>query len=279
MPFLGYEKWEEHLYKPYDKVDVDIPCDDLEAYRLYPSLRHLYYKPIVLDMLGVYNAPSGSPVDRYPLIQKPVFNPWGMGMGVKVFDGDYDKDRDYVPGHFLMEKWEGEHKSIDMLVRDGEVLFHQSTIGYPGPGQTFDYWELIQDELLISDDIRTLVTSTHFTGCINIELISGNIVEICLRHSGQFVDMYDPKFLDNVVQLYKGNNITQMRQASQQYSVPVFVNELSEVALNVVHPLLIKTIDPDCSPKGGIRLGYINASNLDIAMEARKEILHVIDNH
>lgn len=277
MPFLGYEKWEEFIYESYEDVDVEIPCDDLEAYRLNPTLRHLYYKPIVLDLIGVYNALSGSPVDRYPLIQKPAINPWGMGMGVKTIEGP--EDLEYIPGHFMMEKWEGEHKSIDMLVRDGEILFHQTAIGYPGPDQTFDFWELIQDELLLSDDVQSLITNTHYTGCVNVELISNNMVEICLRHSGQFVDMYDPRFLDNVIELYKGNKITQMRQVSHQYSVPVFVNELSEAALSIVHPLLIKTIEPDCSPKGGIRLGYINASNLNTAMEARKEILYVINSH
>lgn len=279
MPFLGFEKWEEHLYEPYRDLDVEIPCDDLEAYRLNPSLRYLYYKPIVLDIIGVYNAPSGSPVDRYPLIQKPVFNPWGMGMGVRVFDSDYDEDRDYVPGHFLMEKWEGEHKSIDMLVRDGEILFHQSTIGHPGPDQTFDYWELVQDKLLISDAIQTLIFNTRFTGCVNLELISGNMVEICLRHSGQFVDMYDTQFLDNLVKLNTGNNITQMKQVSGRYSVPVFVDELCDEAIKIEHPMLIKTVDPDCNPRGGMRLGYINTTNLKEAMEARREILNVVNNH
>lgn len=279
MPFLGYEKWEEHIYEPFGDVGVDIPCDDLNAYRLNPTLRHYFYKPLLLDLLGEYNAPSGSPVQSYPVIQKPALNPWGMGMGVRIFDTYYDHTSDYVPGHFLMKKHEGIHRSIDCLVLDGNLEFTQTAIGHPSTGQTFNYWELVRDEFLIPDKIRTLISQTKFTGCINIELIGYNLIELTFRHSGQFVDMYDKGFLSNIISLYISKTYTDIEQVSGRFSVPVFVPDVYDERLAPYYGALTVTIDPANSPVGGQRFGYINTSNLHEALELRQEIQNVVNNH
>ena len=281
MPFLGIEKWEEHIFESYD-VEVDIPCDDVYAYKLNPSHRHLYYKPLVLDLLGVYNAPSGSPVNSYPVIQKPVINPFGMGMGVEAFESDYDEDRDYKPGTFIMEKYEGQHTSVDCLVVDGNLEFTQTAIGIPGPGQTFEYWELIKRENSLPQKIKNFIETTNYTGAMNIEMIGRNLIEIALRFSGQFVDMYHEFFLTNIISLYKGTGITHpIEQVSGRYSVPIFVPDVYDerLAQFCSSDLITYTLEADITLPGGQRFGYINTDDLECALALRKEIHNAIDDH
>lgn len=272
--FVGYDSWEASLYEPYANIQSEIPCDDVEAYRLLPDYRHLFYKPLICDYFGVYNVPIGARCVRYPVIQKPTINPYGMGMGVReVLSAE---DELYVPGTFYMERLEGEHKSIDIMIHNGLPVFHQSAVGKTAIGQTFDYWELIEDELDFDIIVFIIENLTGYSGMLNVETIGNVPIELTFRHAGQFVDMYSSDFLNQLVNIYTNNdvNVSKLEQVTGRYSVPIFVPFIDESRCNDINIPFVKTVDTvDYNPSGGKRLGYINTTDLEGALKDREEIL------
>lgn len=271
--FVGYDTWEGPLYEPYNNIDVTIPCDDVEAYRANPRYRHLFFKPLVCDYFGVYNVPVGSAHVRYPAIQKPVINPFGMGMGTR--EVNCKADERYIPGTFYTEKLVGEHKSVDIMVLDGLPVFHQSAIAHKGDGFTFDYWELIQDDLDWEVILFIVENMGDYSGMLNIETINNKPIELTLRMSGQFIDMYCDDFIDQIVNIYnnKDVNVENLEQIAGAYSVPIFVPFLDESRCRDISVPFVNTIDSDdYNPIGGKRLGYINTRDLQDGLQKREEI-------
>ena len=271
--FVGYDTWEEPLYKPYENIESVIPCDDVTAYRVNPNFRHLFYKPLISDYFGVYNVPVGSKDLRYPAIQKPVINPFGMGMGTR--EVTCKADERYLPGTFYSEKLVGEHKSIDTMVVDGLPVFHQSAVAHKAEGFTFDYWELIEDDLEWEVILFVVECMGNYSGMLNIETINNKPIELTLRMSGQFIDLYCSDFVDQIVNIYNNNdvNVVNLEQVTNAYSVPIFVPFLDESRCRGIDIPFVNTIDvDDYNPSGGKRLGYINTKDLQDGLQRREDI-------
>lgn len=94
--------------------------EDYHAWEAYPDYRWVFNKLELSLRLGYHAGPAGIPVDKTGwYIVRPVYNPYGMGIGAhkKWLDVDWQdamSDHKHIPpGYFWCEWFEGAHYSID----------------------------------------------------------------------------------------------------------------------------------------------------------------------
>lgn len=191
----------------------------------------------------------------------------------------------------------GEHYSTDMAIVAGEPIWFSHTKGIAGPEQTWDYWEVNMpgDDYLrrsLTDFVKKHLSG--YSGMANIETIGEKIIEVHLRFSEQWPDLYGPWFLSSLVDLYQGKkwsgSLLLDGQAKRGFSVPRFDDEKyarqgtisDEILRGIERALGVSSItmayDPDlplkiCArPPGGFRIAWVNGFDLDACFEARQMI-------
>lgn len=229
MAFLTPGKWEERIFKKYDDLleGTVIPLYDEDVWNYFPQQRWLFNKLQVSQILGYESAPHGLKPPHYPVFSKPIYNLAGEGIGVEKWEKE--EDEKYVPGHFWMPYFEGHHISTDVLVYHNEILWSTSAMGEPAEDGKFDRWVIVPDvkiELFpaIKEFIKYKIFSTY-VGALNFETLGGKIIEIHSRFTTQWLEFYDPNFLNAVVHLYKDKNpdtAKKLKQSAKGYSIPSF---------------------------------------------------------
>jgi hypothetical protein len=175
----------------YDKLysilkcpqDLEIPLNDLDAWKKYPYYRWVYNRLEISEFQNVLNAPLPIKPEKYPVIIKPIINLYGMGLNIQKIDNENQFDDIWYNNNFWMEYFEGEHYSYDLIILNGEIQYHICFHGikndeYDG---CFCYWVSIKTE--IPKIINKLVNEkmSGYTGCMNIEMIGNHIIECHLR--------------------------------------------------------------------------------------------------
>jgi hypothetical protein len=189
----------------------------------------------------------------------------------------------------------GDHYSTDVAVAAGTAVWFSHARGMPGPQQTWDYWEVNALADVSLGSIITAFIKNHlpeYTGMLNIEIIGGKIIEVHLRFSEQWPDLYGSWFLPALVDLYAGKGWTGPAladgKAKTGYSVVLFDDEkyarqgsICDDKLRNVEALcgvssVTMAYDPDlpleiCArPPGGFRIAWVNGFDLDRCFMARK---------
>src|SRR5262249_19287858 len=108
-------------------------------------------------------------------------------------------------GHFWMTLLKGEHISTDVAILNGRAVWFRHARGIPLGEGTFDYW-------LVEAARRAALESycgdwiarhlARYTRMANMQSIGGRIIEVPLRFSDQWPDLYGAGWLDAVVGLY-----------------------------------------------------------------------------
>lgn len=210
MPFLGVLPEREWLFKPEPKSEIGV--SDAEAWRLNPAHRHIYNKLAVAEAQGLLAAPCGVdplahglPAQAH-LFVKPIINLAGMSLGTQTTTAD-QLQRDPKrcnPGSFWCEFLEGEQTSTDCLVLDGQVLWFAHTRASAEKNANRPvYWEvgvsLPEQESSIAEFISAQLAG--YTGLCNLEMIGDWIIEVHLRGSNGFFDLYGETFFLSWVEL------------------------------------------------------------------------------
>lgn len=287
MPFIGYDPWEE-LYFKNIKVpkNIVIPVDDVEAYQLYPEFNWVYDKTNICETQNIICAPTPVNAEDYPVFVKPIINLWGMGAGAHPVYSYVEMKETFKPGNFWMPYYTGQQYSTDCVIIDGELIWVCHAEGFPFfnlPG-TFDYWEIKPNDILdvcilIIDWVRAHLSD--YTGMLNIETIGDKIIEVHLRFSPQFIDLYPDDFLKAVVKLYDKKKWNFDNQRTQGYSLVLFATEYIKNFKLLEKPNAILSIQ-DCTkgnlvdasqPIGGVRLAVINSRNFKEASQYRRNII------
>ena len=208
MPFYGVLPERRHLFQPEPKADVGV--SDAAAWRLNPRHRRVYDKLELALAVGLRAAPCG--VDPLELgmapdalvFIKPVINLAGMSLRARAVPASAVPSD---PGCFWCEYLSGCHTSTDCLVRDGEVLWLAHTVGSRQKDRERSVcWEVGVErpelEPVMAGWVRRLLTG--YTGICNIEMIGGRPIEVHLRGSNGFFDLYGPAFMPAWVALVDG---------------------------------------------------------------------------
>jgi hypothetical protein len=214
-----------------------------------------------------------------------------MGMGSRVIRSPAEYDQHHAPGHMWMTLMQGRHVSSDVAVVAGEPVWWRHVTGHPGPGGTFDYWMVhaeAEAELETSCGGWIRRNLVDYTGMINLETIGGAIIEVHLRFSDQWPDLYGDGFVEALIGLY-GEGRWRFADAQRRdgYSVVLFGPwgpRYRHPPRRLVDELLLA---PDVSsvqitfhedraperhamPPGGFRLAIVNTFDLDAGLAARE---------
>src|SRR5947208_11143287 len=227
MPICEADPWRlqyfEHTACP---PDVNIPTEDADAWLWYPGHRWVYDKVAIALSQGLDAGPHGVPPPRFPVFSKPIVNLKGMGIASRVLTSETEYEESLTPGHMWMTLLGGRHVSSDVAVVDGEPRWWRHVTGEPGNEGTFDHWTVHAERDGGIEEYCGTWIRRHlkgYTGILNAESIGGRIIEVHLRMSDQWPDLYGAGWVDAVVRLYcEGRWDFNDRDRREGYSVVLF---------------------------------------------------------
>lgn len=181
MPFLGHNA--DLAADTYVKKPVALGDD--AAWTLYPYFRSLMNKLYVAEsqglecsLLGSTQAPS-----RYPVVVRPVYNLYGMGLGTAFVHNEDQLEELMQPASFWCEFLTGPHLSIDLAIQNGKLLWHGAFQGFKDTSNQFTHWSVVTvPPARVQYTLTWLrVYAPTFIGMVNVEMIGKRIIEVHLR--------------------------------------------------------------------------------------------------
>ncbi|KAH1417247.1 hypothetical protein KXV70_008845 [Aspergillus fumigatus] len=245
------------------------------------------------------------------MFSKPINNLSGAGAGARIIHTLDEYWRSFVPGHMWSALLTGEHISTDIAVDAGRAVWFAHTKGVAGPDKTWEYWEVNTPvepslEKYITDFVEPHLAG--YTGMMNVETIGGKIIEVHLRFSPQWPNMYGSWFIASLVDLYCGKGWTgpsASKIASPVgYSVPLWDDEkyaetgttLTENAVRRLESMFNvesivesttmqygqeKPLESTPRASGGFRIAWVNGFDLarcKLARSALQAYLYQLDD-
>lgn len=294
MPICEADPWRLQYFADVAcPPDLNIPTEDFDAWAWYPNERWVYDKLAVAHSQGLPAGPHGTTPPRFPVFSKPIVNLKGMGIGSRIMRSAEDYERHYRPGHMWMPLLEGRHVSSDVAVVKGTPCWWRHATGKPGRGGTFDFWTV---HAAADDEIEQRCGAwigrhlAAYTGMLNLETIGGTMIEVHLRLSDQWPDLYGAGWVDALVRLYHeatwrfddggrrdGYSVVLFGRKGPRYRHPPreLVDELlrrpgiSSVQITFHEG---RAAAQHAMPPGGFRLAVVNCWNLDVGREAREDL-------
>ena len=292
MPIHEPDPWRvqyfEHAVCP---PEVDIPTDDPDSWRWYPRERWVYDKIAVAQSQGIAAAPHGVPPSAYPVFSKPITNLKGMGIGSRALGSTEEYEQSLTPGHMWMTLLAGRHVSTDVAIVDGEPRWWRHVTGEASGEGTFDYWTVHAASDPAIEDYCSAWIRRHlagYTGILNTETIGGRMIEVHLRMSDQWPDLYGSGWVDAVIRLYHERAWDFAdRDRRDGYSVVLFgphgpryghppaalvdeVRRLPDVSSVQITFHEDKAPAQHAMPPGGFRLAIVNAWSLPAGLAGRE---------
>lgn len=210
--------------------------DDTDAWIQNPDHNFVYNKLWIAQSQGISCGPMNVYPNKYPIIFKPIINLYGMSRGFKIITSEKDYDESIKDGFFWEEYLKGEHYCVDLIIVKGKVNFFSALKSIPSDDGSFEYHESIP-EYELPEHINFWIQEylEEYTGPLNIELISGLIIEAHLRLNGDF-QLYNKKFVSNLDKFYETGKWGLLNfEIKKKYLVPIFVEKnISEDKLQII---------------------------------------------
>ncbi|MBK1720687.1 hypothetical protein [Thiocystis violacea] len=211
MAFVGVLPERRHLFQPQPMAEVAV--SDAAAWRLNPNHRQVYNKLDLALSVGLVAAPCGvDPGDLgvaadAQVFVKPILNLAGMSLNARAVPAAAVPNE---AGSFWCERLRGSHTSSDCLVREGRAVWFAHTQGSEvKDAERSVYWDvgvaLPALEPWLADWVADNLAG--YTGLCNIEMIGGRPIEVHLRGSNGFFDLYGSDFLPAWVALVDGHAV------------------------------------------------------------------------
>jgi hypothetical protein len=277
----------EHVVCP---PDVYIPTEDCDAWVWYPQHRWVYDKIAVAQTQGLDAAPHGVMPSRFPVFSKPITNLRGMGIASGALQSEGEYRQNLTPGHMWMTLLTGRHVSSDVAVVSGKPCWWRHVTGTPSGNGAFDYWTVHAGaDLALEEYCGAWIKKylADYTGILNLESIGGRLIEVHLRMSDQWPDLYGAGWTEAVIRLY-GERAWTFADGDRRegYSVVLFgphgvryrhppADVLAQVRNMPGISSVQITFDEDklpaqhAMPPGGFRLAVVNAWSLSAGIAAR----------
>jgi hypothetical protein len=292
MPICEADPWRlQYFERAACPPEVNIPTEDSDAWLWYPDHRWVYDKIAIALSQGLDAGPHGVPPPRFPVFSKPMINLKGMGVASRVLSSQAEYEACLTPGHMWMTLLDGRHLSSDVAVVDGEPRWWRHATGEPGGEGTFDHWTVhaAHDpgiEAYCGAWIRRHLKG--YTGILNTETIGGRMIEVHLRMSDQWPDLYGAGWVDALVRLYQEQRWDFAdRDRRDGYSVvlfgphgPRYRHPPPALAAQVRHLPGVSSVqitfhedkEPErhAMPPGGFRLAVVNAVDLQAGRAGRE---------
>jgi len=292
MPICEADPWRlQYFERAFCPPDVNIPTEDSDAWLWYPDHRWVYDKIAVARSQELEAAPHGVPPPRFPVFSKPIINLKGMGIGSRILRSPEDYEQNLTAGYMWMTLLEGRHVSSDVAVVDGEPHWWRHVTGEPGGEGTFEHWTVhAAREAAIEEHCGAWIRRhlRGFTGILNTETIGGRMIEVHLRMSDQWPDLYGAGWVDAVVRLYHerrwdfadgnrrdGYSVVLFGPHGPRYRhpPPALVAQVRNMpGVASVQITFHEDKDPasHAMPPGGFRLAIVNATSLQAGLAGRE---------
>lgn len=210
--------------------DSRIPILDKDAWPMFPNYQEVYNKLKVSQFSGLNCSLVGSSQrpKKYPVIARPIYNLYGMGMGAEKITLPSEFDRFNSSGYFWSEFLSGGHFSWDIALVAGEIKWQQTWVGQRHssnqPGM-IKHWATREASPYTERKVANWVEAklAGFTGMINLETIGGHVIECHLR-VGDALYMCNANLLQAIVNLYEKGTWDFQEPSSDFYIIPVWVN-------------------------------------------------------
>ena len=294
MPIVEPDPWREQYFAGHAcPNDVIVPTDDPDCWTLYPEHRWIYDKLMVAASQNLAAGPHGTMPPAFPVFSKPIVNLKGMGAGSRIVRNRNEYVHSLAPGHMWMPLLTGAHVSTDAALVGGRARWWRHAIGAARAGGTFDHWRVeAKPRLRLEARLGAWAARNlrGYTGIANIETIGGVIIEVHLRLTDQWPDLYGPGWVDAVVALYAegrwrfkecprldGFSVVLFGPHGKTYSHPRGPDVDRVRACAGVSSVQI-TFDPGkppnahSMPPGGFRLAVVNAWSLAVGRRARARL-------
>ena len=295
MPICEADPWRLQYFEGVAcPPDVNIPTEDSDAWRWFPDHRWVYDKVAVALSQGLDAGPHGVPPSRFPVFSKPIVNLKGMGIASRLLQTQAEYEENLTPGHMWMALLHGRHVSTDVAIVDGEPCWWRHVTGEPG-GEgtfdgTFDTWTVhAAHDAALEDYCGAWIRKqmTGYTGILNTETIGGRMIEVHLRMSDQWPDLYGAGWVDAVVRLYHertwlfadadrrdGYSVVLFGPHGPRYRhpPPALVAQVRSIpGVSSVQITFHEDKDPEqhAMPPGGFRLAIVNTVNLQAGFAGR----------
>jgi hypothetical protein len=291
MPICEADPWRLQYFERVPcPADVRIPTEDCDAWLWYPQHRWVYDKIAIAASQGLDAGPHGVPPPYFPVFSKPITNLKGMGVGSRLINTAAEYEENMTAGHMWTTLLQGRHISSDVAVVDGAPRWWRHVTAAPSGEGTFDYWTVhAAADAAIEDYCGTWIRRhlKGYTGIVNIESIGGRMIEVHLRISDQWPDLYGAGWVDALVRLYAEKRWTLPdRDRRDGYSVvlfaphglryrhppPALVQQVKQMpGVSSVQITFHEDKDPaqHAMPPGGFRLAVINAWSFEAGIAGR----------
>jgi hypothetical protein len=294
MPIHEIDPWRFQFFREVDcPPGVHIPTEDSDAWAWNPREAWVYDKLRVAASQGFACGPHGVAPPSFPVFSKPIVNLRGMGAGSRPIADAAEYEAAHAPGHFWMPLLTGAHVSSDAAVDRGRVVWWRHATGEPTREGMFDYWTIhAAPDPALEDRLGPWIARhlPDYTGLVNIESIGGGIIEVHLRLTDQWPDLYGPGWLDAVVALYAGRgwrfadagrrdgfSLALFGPKGRRWRHPAHEVVAAAEAVPGVSSVQI-TFHEDRPPEyhsmppGGFRLALVNATDLAAGRAARETL-------
>ena len=207
MTWMNYNPTTKmpHLYSTVSNEGSLIPTTDDIAWEHFRYYRWVYNKLEIAESQGLSCGLVPTIPDQFPVVVKPVFNLMGGSINAKVAHNLEQYQKIVDPGSFWSPFHFGEHHSIDLILKDGQIVEMFSFHGEKLQFGAFDIWSLNDDET--DDELLELVEPwveeflVGHTGCLNLEVIGDYIIEAQLR-MGDIDRFGDAQLMSAIHKLY-----------------------------------------------------------------------------
>jgi hypothetical protein len=294
MPIREADPWRfQYFANSPCPPGVDIPTEDSDAWTWNPAHAWVYDKLKVAQSQGLACGLHGTTPPSFPVFSKPVSNLRGMGAHSRIIASAEDYERHFTPGHMWVTLLEGRHVSSDFAVVDGEPKWCRHATGKAAGKGTFDYWTVhaapdAAIERYCGDWIARHLAG--YTGIVNLETIGGAIIEVHLRVTDQWPDLYGEGWVAALIRLYherlwefadadrrEGFSVVLFGPKSRTYRYPdrEVVNEVLKMpGVSSVQITYHQDRPPErhAMPPGGFRLAIVNAWDLPAGLAARRKL-------
>lgn len=270
--------------------NIIIPTNDHFAYEHYKKFRFLYDKYFIAKSQGVLCGKYPKLPLKFPVIVRPKINLMGMGKNA-YFANNSGEIKRYNKEDFWVEKFKGEHFSVDVFFNQHGILGIIAFKGISGPGFTFKLWEYIKNYSLSERIIKWIYTYLKgFSGVFNLEIIGNKIIECHLR-MGDLNFFQNKNLINKVIECHL-NQFVIIGELKKIYLIPIFVKKGKYIKLKgedilkcarevnsgiLLHYLIDKNPKNFPNPDGGDRICILTVTNKQLGFKIKKKIINSID--
>jgi hypothetical protein len=205
----------------YNLSDKIYPSD-IDCYINIPDYNFVYNKLWLSKSQKMLCGPMGVYPAKYPIIFKPIVNLYGLSRGFKIIHNIDEYDLEKKDGFFWQPYFEGKHIVCDFVLDNTKIIFSSCLRSYPCEKGSFKLHHTTKYEIPKNIIYWINTNMKNYRGCLNMDVIDGNIIECHLRLNGDF-NLYNKDFCFQLSDFMEGKIETIDYKIPKIYIFPVFI--------------------------------------------------------